>query len=127
MLVGLRDFADDPHRLIDRERANLRDAIPQRLPLDERHHIEEDVARAARIVEREDVRVTELRGDLDLAKEAPRAEARREVWAEHVDRDLSVVLQVLNDVDGRHTPTPSSRSMRYRPVSVVWSSASGWG
>ena len=39
---------------------------------------------------------------LDLAGEAVRAERGGELGAEHLDRDLAIVLQVLGEVDGGH-------------------------
>ncbi len=42
------------------------------------------------------------RGEFDLLEEALAAEDGGEFGAEHLDRDLAPVLQVLGEVDGRH-------------------------
>ena len=41
-------------------------------------------------------------GDLDLAGEALRAQGGGELGAEHLDRDLALVLQVFGQEDGGH-------------------------
>ena len=96
------DFADDPHSLVDRQRTRARDAIAQRLPLHVRHHVEEHITLASRVVEREDVRMMQPRGDPDLAQESLGAEARGELGAQHLHRDVPVVFGVLGQVDGGH-------------------------
>ena len=42
------------------------------------------------------------RGELDLAQEPLGAQRRGELGAEHLERDLAVVLEVVREVDGRH-------------------------
>ena len=96
------DFADDPYGLVDRQRTRARDAIAQRLPLHVRHHVEEHITLASRVVEREDVRMMQPRGDPDLAQESLGAEARGELGAQHLHRDVPVVFGVLGQVDGGH-------------------------
>jgi hypothetical protein len=75
--------------------------LAQRLTLDERHDVVERVARFAGVVERQDVRVDETAGDRDLAQEPPRAERSCHIGAEHLDRDLTIVLVVVGQVDRR--------------------------
>ena len=43
-----------------------------------------------------------LRGDADLALESVRAENGAQLGTQHLDRDLTVVLEVPGQVDGRH-------------------------
>src|SRR5438093_7704520 len=43
-------------------------------------------------------------GDVDLAQEAIRPQARGQVGAEHLEGDQPAVFQVLRQVDGRHAP-----------------------
>ncbi len=79
-----------------------RNLVAQRLALDVRHHVVEEALRFARIVERQDVRVLQVGGDLDLVEEALGAQDGGELRAQHFDRDLAVVLHVMGEVDGRH-------------------------
>ena len=53
-------------------------------------------------MQREDVRMVEPRRDPDLAQEPLGAEDGGQVGAQHLERDLAVVLQVAREVDGRH-------------------------
>ena len=55
-----------------------------------------------RVVQREDVRVLELGGDLDLAEEPFRAENSGQLGPQYLDRHLTVVFQILGEVDGSH-------------------------
>ena len=63
-----RHFGGDAHGVGDRELLVASEAIAKGLALDEGHHVEEDHARptGTRIEEREDVRVLEVGGGLDL-------------------------------------------------------------
>ena len=42
-------------------------------------------------------------GGFDFEEEAFRAEDGGQVGAEHLDRDLALVLEIVGQVDGRHT------------------------
>src|SRR5688500_6483870 len=84
-------------------------------------------------MEREDMRVLELGGGLDLAQEALGAQACRQVWSQDLDRNLPVVLQVFGDVYGRHPPradvTFDAVSVRQRGIQAskwVGHSGSSW-
>src|SRR3970040_1019661 len=77
-------------------------ALPQRLTLHVRHHIVEQAAGLSRVEQRQDVRMLELGGDLDLTQEPRAADRRAEILLQHLDRDLTVVLEVLGEVHGRH-------------------------
>ena len=46
--------------------------------------------------------MAELRGELDLAQEAVAAERLGEVGAQHLERDVAVVLEVVREVDRGH-------------------------
>ena len=52
---------------------------------------------------RQDVRVAELRRDLDLTEEALRADRRGELGSHHLDRDLPPMLEILREIDGGHS------------------------
>ena len=53
-------------------------------------------------MQRQDVRVLEVGGGLDLAQEPLGADDRGQLGPQHLDRDLAVVLEVLGEVDGGH-------------------------
>ena len=59
----------------------------------------------ARVQQGQDVRMLEIRGDLDLAVEPLGAERGGEVRTQDLDRDLPLVAQVLREVDSRHAAT----------------------
>jgi hypothetical protein len=46
--------------------------------------------------------VLEVRRDVDLVQKPPGTQDGRKLGLEHLDRDLSAVLQVLGQVDRRH-------------------------
>src|SRR5947208_13212412 len=74
----------------------------ERFALDVRHHIKEEPPGVAGIVQGEDVRMIQTRGDRDLPQEPVGAELRRELRAEHLDRDRAVVLHVARAIYGGH-------------------------
>jgi hypothetical protein len=106
----VRDFAGDPHRLVDRELMFARHPRAQRLPIDIRHHVEQQPVRLPRVVQREDVRVREVHRDLDLAAEPLRPNHGREIGVEHLQRDISAVFEVSREEDGRH-PTATELAL----------------
>src|SRR5205085_8848161 len=59
--------------------------------------------RASRVVQRQDVRVLQVGRNLNLLKETLRAECRGELRLEHLERDFSVVPDVVRQVHGCHT------------------------
>ena len=76
----------------------------KRLAVDERHHVVEEAVGLAAVEKREDVRVLQRRGGLDLPHEPLGAEDGGELGLQHLERHLAVVLQVLRQVDGGHAP-----------------------
>ena len=66
-------------RVFDGQHSLAIEAIAERFALHERHHIVEEIAGHARVVQTEDVRVLQLRGETDLALEPLGAEGRGEV------------------------------------------------
>src|ERR1051325_8388799 len=75
----------------------------QRLAVDNGHYIEQKSAGVARVEQREDVRVLELRRRLDLAEEAVGAQGRCEIGVENLDGDVALVAKVLREVDRGHS------------------------
>ncbi len=97
-----RHFGGDAHRVRDRELLLPVEPVAQGLALDERHDVEQEAVRSPRVEEREDVRVLEIGGGLDLGEEPLGADDRGQLRVEDFDGDLAVVLQVLREVHGGH-------------------------
>jgi hypothetical protein len=76
--------------------------VTERLPLDERHHIEDSAIRRAGIVQRQDVRMLEIGGGGDLGQEPLGPDDGGKFGAQDLDRHLAVVLEVFGQVDGGH-------------------------
>ena len=55
-------------------------------------------------MDREDVRVLETRGELDLAQEALGAQGVTEVGMQNLEGDRAVVTEVMRQVNRRHAP-----------------------
>ena len=78
----------------------------QRLALDERHHVVEQPVRLARVEQRQDVRMLQVRRDLDLGEEPLDPSDGAELGIEHLERDLAVVPEVV----ARGRPSPCRRA-----------------
>ncbi|MBX6331397.1 MAG: hypothetical protein IRY91_06100 [Gemmatimonadaceae bacterium] len=104
VLQRLRGLVHDLQRLVDRERAVALEARAQRLALDERHGEPEPPRGGAGVVDGEDVRVLQPRGEPDLPLEAGGAERLGDLGVEHLERDRAVVLAVAGEIDRGHSP-----------------------
>ena len=105
MRVGKRvgDLACEAHRFVDRKLLLARESCTKRFALDIGHDVVEQPGRVPGVVEGKDVWVPEPRDDLDLLLEALDANAGRELGAKHLDGDTPVMLQILREVDPRHS------------------------
>jgi hypothetical protein len=57
------------------------------------------------------------RGRADLALEPLGSQGRGQLWVQHLQGHLAIVLYVLGEIDGGHPPPrPSSRSSTYRSL-----------
>jgi len=74
----------------------------QRLALDQRHGVVQQLASLAGGEERDDVGVLERRGQVDLAAEAVQAQAGREVGREHLDHYLPAEAGLLRHEHAAH-------------------------
>jgi hypothetical protein len=92
----------EAYRLVHGQLLLAVQAIPERLAFHERHHVEEEAGGLAGVVQRQDVRVLEVGGGLDLGQEALAADDGRELGLEHLYRDLPVVPQVSREIDLGH-------------------------
>ncbi len=97
-----RDLPGQPHRLVNRELLLAVQPVAQGLSPHVRHDVEQQAVRAARVVQREDVRVLEVGGDADLVEEPLRADDGREVGPQDLHGDVALVAQVLAEIDRGH-------------------------
>jgi hypothetical protein len=88
----------DAQRVGRGERALAREALPQRLALDERHDVVQRPGCLARVVQRQDVRVLQPREQRDLTVEALVARGRPGHRVEQLERHRPVMLQVVREV-----------------------------
>ncbi len=96
------DFGGDAHGIRDGELLLSRQAIAERLALDERHDVVRRAVDLAGIDQPQDVGVLQVGDGLDLTQEPLGADDGRELGAQHLDGDLAVVLEVVGEVDGGH-------------------------
>ncbi len=92
-----------------------REPVAETLALDVRHGEPELARGLARVVDRQDVRVLQPGGELDLALEALGAQRAREIGVQHLERDRPVVPQVLGEEDGGHAAPPE---LALEPVAI---------
>src|SRR5687768_6611815 len=96
------DFAQDFHRFLRWKLALSCNEGAQILTDDEWHRVVEESALRAGGVKRDDMRVLEPCGELDLAAETICVESRCEIGREDFDHYLAVELGICRDEDARH-------------------------
>src|SRR5262245_3570496 len=74
----------------------------QRLAGDKRHDVIQQATCVSAVEQRENMRMLDLCSGADLAQEAFRAERRAKVRVQHLDGDVSIVLDVVREEDGGH-------------------------
>src|SRR5262249_43631524 len=87
---------------VDRKLLLTIQAATQALAVDIRHDVEQRSPDLPAVEEREQIRVLEICGDLDLAQEPLDAEDGAELRVEYLERDLAVVPQVPREIHGGH-------------------------
>ena len=98
-----RHLDRDLHRVVDRELAFAIEPLAQRFAGDERHHVvQQMIRRLSRIVECQNIRMTDLRGQLDFAAEAFRTECHPEVRKQHLDGYLAIMPEIFREINSRH-------------------------
>ncbi len=102
IVEGRRDLARDAEHVVEGQGRVGAQVTPQRSAGDERHDIVQAPVGFAGVEQRQDVRVVEAGGDLDLAEKALRADGRGQLGAQDLDRHLSPVLEVAGVKDGCH-------------------------
>ena len=119
MLVGVfecaRNLPREAQRVFDREWLLAIQAHSQRLAFDVGHDVVELPVGLTRIVQWQDVRVREPRGNLDLSQETLVPDRRGHLGMQGFYRDFAAVLQVVGQVDGGHAPAPK---LALDPVTV---------
>ncbi len=103
---GLRHLPSEPDRLLDRKLTLAPEPVAQALALDIGHGVPEEPARRAGVEDREDVRVIEPGGQVDLTEETLRTQGSGELRVEQLQGDPPVMLEVLGEVDRGHAPAP---------------------
>jgi hypothetical protein len=92
----------DLDRLFNAELLLALQHLSQRLALDVGHDVVEERVGLARIVQRQDVGMLQVGGDLDLGQEALGPDHGRQLGLEHLQRHLALVLHVLRQEDSGH-------------------------
>ena len=117
--MGIReragDLTRDRHGLLHRQLLFPLQALAQRLSLDVGHDVIQQLTGGAGIVQREDVGMVQLRGDLDLAQEPLRAQGRGDLLAQHLDGDGAVMAPVTGE---KHDSHPSAPELALERVAV---------
>ena len=95
----------DLQRILHRDSALAGHSHAQRRSLDVRHDEVEVPIVLAGVVERQDMRVTQSRGKLDLTQKALLTDARRQLGTQDLDRHRTVVLEIPAQKHAGHAPT----------------------
>ncbi len=103
---GVRHLPGEPDRFLDRKLTLAPEPVAQALAFDVRHRVPEEPARRAGVEDREDVRVIEPGGQVDLAEEALGTQGSGELRMEQLQGDPPVMLEVLGEVDRGHAAAP---------------------
>ena len=101
-MEGARGLGRNAERVVHRKLSLAAEAVAERLALDERHGEPQAAGGLARVVDRQDMRVLEPGGELDLALEPLGAEGGGELGEEDLEGDRAVVPEVLGQVDDGH-------------------------
>ena len=98
----LRALAGDADRVGHAQPLLAAEPLAQRLAPDVRHGVPELAVGLARVVDRADVRVLQAGGRRDLAAEALGVDRERDVAAEQLEGDRTVVPEVEREVHRGH-------------------------
>jgi hypothetical protein len=109
------DFTKYPHRGVGRKGTVPGDPPGQGFSFDEGHHVVEEPVRLTRVVDGQNVWVLQPGGDLDLAREALWPHRGGEFRAKDLDRDLTVMLEILREIHRGH---PAGTEFAIDPIAV---------
>jgi hypothetical protein len=100
---SFRNLARDAERLIQRKAAVPFQSFAQRFARHVGYHVEKESVRPTGVEERQYAGVLQASGDLDLAQKAVRPNGRGDLGPQDPNRDRPVQLDVLGQVDQRHS------------------------
>ena len=100
----LHHVVEDADHVAHRQRALALHACAERLALDEGHGVVQQLLVLAGREERHDVRMLELRGELDLAPEPVDVHPRGEIGRQHLDDDRPRQRALPGDEHAAHPP-----------------------
>ena len=112
----IRDLDENAHCILHGELAALLEPVAQRLAAHVRHHVPEQIVVRPRREYRHDVRMLQLRGDLDLLLEARGAHLARELWRQHLDDDLAIERPLHGHEQPAH---PSAAQLALEQICVA--------
>ena len=112
----VRDLDENPHRVAHGKLSRRLEPVAQRLAAHVRHHVPEQSVAGARRQNRHDVRMLQLRRDLDLLLEARRAHLARQLGRQHLDDDLPVQRSLRRDEQPAH---PAAAQLTLEHVRVA--------
>ena len=101
---GVGDVGEDADRLAHRELALAAELSAQRLALDERHRVVEQVPGGRGRQQGNDVRVLEGGGEFDLAPETLDVDAGGHLGRQHLDDDLALERGLVREEHAAHPP-----------------------
>ena len=99
---GVDHLAQDAHRLDDGQLAFARELEPERLARDERHDVVEQVAGRSGREQRNDVRVLQAGGELDLPLESLDVHRSAHLGRQELDDDLTTEPDLFGQEDAAH-------------------------
>ena len=112
---GIGHLTAQVQHLVQRQLLLASQAFTKGLALDVGHDVIQASRRLARVVQREDVRMVEPGGGLDLEEEAVDPEARGELGAQDLHSYWASVLQVPGEEDQGHA---APAQLPLEPVAV---------
>src|SRR5215210_2096684 len=91
-------FSRDPDRVANWKLALALQTSAERLSLHVRHHIVQQPIRVSGIQQREDMRMLQLGGRLDLAEETLTSQRRRQLRMQDLDGYVAIMFDVLREI-----------------------------
>jgi hypothetical protein len=112
---GIDNFTNYPHGLGNGQLPFFLDPFPERVALDVGHHVVEETVCFTRVMQRKDVRMSEVGRNLDLTQKPLRAQRGGKIGTQHLHRYLPVMPYILSQVDGGHA---SVTDLTFDPVAA---------
>jgi hypothetical protein len=95
-------FARYSQRFLDRKLEIFCQSITQGKPFDIGHHVVDEAVGFTRIEQRQDVRMRQFRGKVDLSQKPLSANRLRDVRSENLDGDTPIVTNVIRQINRCH-------------------------